>query len=139
MAARSLAEFVQWLASAPAGTTLSAASVHATLAPLVDAPAGPTSPVGASWRERLWIAPPETRLGVREVAEALGRPRSWVYRHTGRKCGRALLPHRKFEGELVFLAGELRAWLASPAGQGHQATTPPLRPPTRARPLRAIS
>jgi predicted DNA-binding transcriptional regulator AlpA len=65
-----------------------------------------------SWKERLWTAPAETRIGVRELAEALGRPRSWVYRRTGTKGNKAPLPHRKLDGELVFIVGEIRTWLA---------------------------
>jgi predicted DNA-binding transcriptional regulator AlpA len=60
-----------------------------------------------TWRERLWIVPAETRIGVAELTEALGRPRSWVYRHTSGKT----IPHRKLDGELVFVAGEIRAWI----------------------------
>ena len=60
-----------------------------------------------TWRERLWVAPAETRMGVRDVAEALGRPVSFVYRGTSTKT----IPHRKLDDELTFTAGELRAWL----------------------------
>lgn len=63
-------------------------------------------PVPATWRERLWTAPAETRLGVAEVCEAFGRPKSWLYRHTSA----GTIPHRKFDGELLFVVGELRAW-----------------------------
>jgi hypothetical protein len=49
---------------------------------------------------------------VCEAAEALGRPVSFVYRHTSEKsAGGARLPHRRLDGALVFLAGELRTWL----------------------------
>jgi predicted DNA-binding transcriptional regulator AlpA len=66
-----------------------------------------------SWRERLWTCPDETRLGVREVAEALGRPRSWCYRHTSKRSGLPLLPCRRLDGDLVFVASELREWIRS--------------------------
>lgn len=102
-----------WLQQAPAGTLVSAAAV---LEQLEDAPAvrpsasiAPTAPT--SWRERLWIVPAETRLGVVELMEALNRPKSWVHRHTSRASGVSLLPHRKLDGSLVFLAGEIRQWL----------------------------
>jgi hypothetical protein len=76
------------------------------------APEGPPEPVVQTWRERLWTVPAETRLGVHELAEALNRPKSWIYRRTGVKAeGR--IPHRKQGGELVFAAGEVRAWLRS--------------------------
>ena len=64
----------------------------------------------SSWRERLWTADPECRIGREELLEAVGRPRSWLYRHTNSKA-RCPIPHRKFDGELVFLVGEIRLWL----------------------------
>jgi hypothetical protein len=84
-----------------------------TLAGIVpESPSEPsTAPAEATWRERLWSVSPDVRLGVPEAAEAFGRPVSWVYRHTSAKSGLELLPHRRLDGELVFLAGELRAWI----------------------------
>ncbi len=81
-----------------------------SLAP-VPAPAPTNGTAPADWRECLWTCPEETRLGVREVAEALGRTKSWVYRRTGERSAKARLPHRKLDGELVFTAGELRKWI----------------------------
>ncbi len=77
------------------------------LKPVGEAP--PQAP--SSWRDRLWVVPPETRLGVREAAEALGRPASWLYRRTGPRSKAAPLPHRRLGGSIVFLAGELRQWV----------------------------
>ena len=69
---------------------------------------GSTTPgESTSWRERLWTCHPETRLGVEELCEALGRSKAFVYRHTRAKS----IPHRRLDGELVFVAGEIRAWL----------------------------
>lgn len=112
----SLESFIAWLDDAPDGTTIPVASLRSTLAALRNATPEPsiaTADVSpASWRERLWTVPPDTRLGVIETAEALGRPRSFVYRHTSEKsAGAARLPHRRLDGELVFVAGELRSWL----------------------------
>jgi hypothetical protein len=77
-------------------------------------PAGDGPPL-VTWREKLWTVPAETRIGVHELTEALGKPRSWVYRHTSPKAAEAagypLIPHRKLEGELIFVVGELRAWI----------------------------
>lgn len=75
-------------------------------------PAEKEGPV--SWRERLWTAHPETRLGVRELAEGLGKSRSWIYSRTGKSCPtRRRIPHSLDDsGELVFKAGEIRDWLA---------------------------
>jgi len=112
-----LRELVLWLETAPPGTTVPASSLAERLAPLVDrSPVPVTEPVPLTWRERLWIVPPETRLGVLEVAEAIGRPRSWVYRHTSKRSEKAPRPLRRLDGELVFTAGEIRAWV-----EGHEA------------------
>src|SRR5438552_7224467 len=47
----------------------------------------PVAPVPAvteqlPWSALLWVVPAETRIGRRELLAALGRPRSWLYRHT---------------------------------------------------------
>lgn len=82
-------------------------------------------PPAETWRERLWTCPAETRLGVRELAKALGRPVSWVYRSVSayryeragdgrRKKVRRQdqpLPHERLDGELVFRAGRVRCWI----------------------------
>jgi hypothetical protein len=98
-----VAELRRWLATAPPGTLVPARELLDALEVEPEPEAVASEP---TWRERLWTAPPETRLGVREVAEAVGRPVSWVYR------ARAL-PRRKLDGELIFLAGEVRDWVTS--------------------------
>lgn len=129
-----------WLRLAPPATLVPAADVLAALdqdEPAAPVPAEPADApaLPASWRERLWRVPAETRLGVVEVAEALGRPKSWVYRRTGpaaETAGVSPLPCRRLDGELVFVAGELRAWL-----QAHEVTVHappvPITPVTRLR------
>lgn len=67
----------------------------------------PASSSAPTWRERVWTVPGETLLGVDEVCEACGRPRSWLYRLTSTKK----IPHSKLDGAVVCKAGELRAWL----------------------------
>ena len=62
------------------------------------------------WTFLLWQADPETRIGRAELLEAVGRPASWLYRHTGLKAKHRIL-HRKLDGELIFLVGEVRRWL----------------------------
>jgi len=111
---RALGDLLRWLDSAPQGTTLSAASVREVLAEIeatdpVDLEPEPRreAEYEPTWRERLWVAPAETRIGVAELTEALGRPKSWVYRHTSAKT----IPHRKLDGELLFIVGEVRAWM----------------------------
>lgn len=109
-----LAGLLAWLQAAPPGTTIPAASLAELLANLpAAAPRSTPEPLQHTWREKLWLVPAETRLGVREVAEAIGRPVSWVYRRTSEKSDKAPLPFRKLDGELVFTAGEVRAWVES--------------------------
>lgn len=115
-----LPDLLTWLRAAPPGTMLLAAAVAEALANLPTATPAASEPFQVTWRERLWLVPSETRLGVREVAEALGRPASWVYRRTSEKSEKAPLPHRKLDGELVFMAGELRAWI-----EGHETMVVP--------------
>lgn len=106
---------LRWLRAAPAGTTIPAA----TLAELLDGaaaveptpPPPPSEPIEFTWRERLWLVPAETRLATRDVCEALDKSRSWLYGHLAEHRGPRRLPHRKLDGELVFVAGEVRAWL----------------------------
>lgn len=74
--------------------------------------AEPGAPVEWTWRERLWACPAETRLTVDDVAEALGRSPSWVYKRTAPSADpEDRLPARKAHGGLVFTAGELRTWI----------------------------
>ncbi len=116
---RSLPDVLALWAQLPPDTMLSAAAVVATLAPLVDAEpeaAAPPVTVNATptWATLLWIVPSETRLGRAEACEALGRSESWLYKHTaakGQQDASTRLPCRRLDGELTFLAGELRAWL----------------------------
>lgn len=63
-----------------------------------------------TWRERLWAAPAETRVGVAELVEALDVSESWVYSRT-KKDADDPIPHRKFGGTLQFIVGEVRAWI----------------------------
>jgi predicted DNA-binding transcriptional regulator AlpA len=83
----------------------------ANLAGLVADDDGSQKPALEPWTVRLWTCPFETRLGVRELAEAVNRPRSWVYRHTSLGGDLAPIPHRRLDGLLVFVAGEIREWL----------------------------
>jgi hypothetical protein len=60
-----------------------------------------------SWQERLWVVPNETRLGVAEVAEAVGRSKACVYRWTRLR----LIPVRRLDGELSFTAGDVKLFI----------------------------
>jgi len=108
-----LADLRNWLSNAPADTTLRADSMLALLNDIPNPPTliMPSPETIPTWRERLWITHPDTRIGTVELAEALGRPRSWIYRHTGPRSPCAPIPHRKLDGELVFLVGEVRQWV----------------------------
>ena len=109
-----LADVVAWCRQAPAGTRLDAHAVADMLASVDMDALHVVEPVTApeTWRERLWTCPEETRLGVREVAEALGRPRSFVYARTGPRSTDPI-PHRKIDGTIQFKADEIRHWLES--------------------------
>lgn len=109
-----------WLAGAPPGTIVPVEAVLAAMDAVDEsqgvqlrdlseqsADDGPTS---ETWRERLWRAPAETRLGANELCEALGRSKHWLYRHTGPSAENRI-PHRKLDGELVFAVGEVRTWI----------------------------
>lgn len=115
-APQTLAEFIHWLGLAPPNTSLGAKDLHALLVKLVGSSVAPVTAQPSvvpqpTWRERLVTAPADTRIGVAELAEAVGRTKSWVYRHTSAKSGAPILPHHKLDGELVFFVGEVRRWL----------------------------
>ena len=113
-------ELLAWCSKAPAGTRLDAKAVADILEAdtpsvahgLPDTGEKVSTAVQTSggWRATLWTVDADVRLGVREVAEALGRPASFVYSHTK---GLDAIPHRKLDGVLVFVAGELRAWICN--------------------------
>lgn len=71
------------------------------------------------WRVRLWTCPDDARLGVQELAEAVGRSADWVYRATSAthaaEHGRDPLPCSKLDGVNVFRAGAVRRWLEASA------------------------
>jgi predicted DNA-binding transcriptional regulator AlpA len=96
---------------ADSSVTLTAGTLRSWLADSGNVPAAVASP-DTDWRTRLWTCPPETRIGVPEVAEALGRGPDFVYRATSPRAARRL-PHRKLGGELVFVARDVRAWIES--------------------------
>lgn len=100
-----------WLEAAPPGTLIDARALAQLLPAGEVQTSGNPTPAPLTWRERLWTVPPETRIGMAELCEALGRPKSWVWRHTGPQSPGARLPHRKLEGELVFVVGELRQYV----------------------------
>ena len=105
---------------------LAAAVAERAAALVKPAPAPSPSAAPPSWRERLWVCDPATRLGVEELAEATGKPKSWVYAHTKKSCRCVPLPHRRLDGTLVFLAGELRPWLLAHERVVIAARTTPL-------------
>lgn len=70
-------------------------------------PATTHTPAPPSWRERLWTAPLDCRIGVVELAEALGRSKAFCYRLTRLKE----VPFRRLDGQLLFRVGDIRDWL----------------------------
>lgn len=121
MVMKSLRELVAWCARAPQGVRVPADLVAQlgeahfegdSALPEAHDPTTTASPVSEwTWRERVWTAPAETRLGLVEVAEALGRSRSWCYKRTGSEAGDGRLPVRKLDGEIIITVGELRTWI----------------------------
>ncbi len=76
----------------------------------VDPPISPETPPTKSWRTLLWDCPAEVRIGVSELCEAMGRPKSWCYKHTCASSANRI-PHRLLDGALVFLVGEIREFI----------------------------
>jgi hypothetical protein len=112
MGTKALSQMLDWLQAAPPNTSVDAAEMAARIAELVDVPDSMlVVPPELSWREKLWIVPEETRIGREELLEAVGRPASWIYRHTSSKADCVRIPHRKLDGDLVFVVGEVRRWL----------------------------
>ncbi len=114
---KTLAEVCDWLAEAPEGTTIPAAAMLSTIEDMSPVnsrenggPPDCSTALALTWRERLWLAPSETRIGTHELCEALGRSKHWLYRHTGPSAENRI-PHRKLDGELVFAVGEVRTWI----------------------------
>ena len=101
-----------------AGVTLQVAEIRVWLAEEPGASSSMPLPVDSgaqTWREKLWTCPPETRLGVSEVSDALDRSRNWTYRAVSparaRERGRDPLPCARLDGVLVFTAGAVRRWV----------------------------
>lgn len=69
-------------------------------------------PASLTWREKLWTAPPETRLTMKETCEALNMSEPTVRKHM---TGEDALPFRRMplgkNHQVVFLVGEVRDWL----------------------------
>ena len=108
---QTMSALVAWIRSAPAGAMVPLAAVESWLQLPVVTPEARSAAHSPSWREKLWTVAPATRLSLQELCEATGRPKSWVYRKTGSANNSNRLPHRKLDGELVFVAGEIRAWI----------------------------
>lgn len=111
-----LRDLRRWCSEAPAGTRVDASEL-AELLDQVEGGEAPERPASepaeraeTTWRERLWTAPAECRIGVEELSEALGRSPSWIYQRTQQDAD-PRLPHGKLSGSLVFRCGEVRAWL----------------------------
>ena len=110
---KGLNDLRRWVAQAPAGTMVSTEALVEML-DVSDHEPAPEMVKGAApplpWTFLLWTADPETRIGRAELLEAVGRPPSWLYRHTSQKA-KHRIPHRKLDREFIFLVGEVRRWL----------------------------
>ena len=108
-----LADFRSWLATLADAEAMGPARQVFDRLPedgSEETPPTDPGPLELGWREKRWLVPAETRFGITELCEALGRSQSWAYRRTGSKAEDPL-PHRLMDGQLVFTAGELRTWM----------------------------
>lgn len=80
----------------------------ATTTPAIEPSASPAAT--REWRERLHDVPDGTLLSVAELAQALGRPRSSIYRWAGPSAADRI-PSARVDGRLQFQAGDVRRWL----------------------------
>lgn len=113
-----LLDAVRWLEGAPNTTLVPASWARELLRDALTAqppeePQQIPTDRASDWRERLWHAPDEMRIGAKEVAAAVGKPISWVYRHTSAKSGYDLLPHRRIDNALTFTVGDIKAYIAA--------------------------
>jgi hypothetical protein len=106
---KTLSDLQAWAKGAPRGTLVPAETLAGLLADLDEGPAL-QAPEVTSWRLLLWTAPAECRIGKAELLEAVGRPASWLYRCSGR-AAKDRIPHRRLDGQLTFVVGEVRRWL----------------------------
>lgn len=83
--------------------------------------------VPKSWHERIWTAHSDIRLDVEQVAEAVNRPKSYIYK----QVSEGNIPHRKDGGVLVFRVGEIRQWIEDREVIQRSGPTAPPRPKRR--------
>lgn len=110
-----MADVVEWCSRAPQGTRLEARAFGEALEHVMDdddasrakEPSDPRPEDHLTWREKLWRVPGETRINVEQLAEALDRPTSFIYKRTASDD----IPHRKLFGVLAFRVGEIRTWI----------------------------
>ena len=105
---RTFSDLLIWLQASPPGTLVPVLAIVQALASAEPDVQPPAAREHQSWRERLWTCDPQTRIGCVELAEAVGRSKSWVYRCTSRKAKGPRIPHRLLQGELIFIVGEIR-------------------------------
>ena len=110
----------------PTGTLFSREGVLEILDRIATGPTGPSTGGVATngaprvedmpWPERLWVVPPDTRLGTQEIGEALRRSKSTIYHQSRRK--KDPLPVKKLHGGLLSItAGDLCAWIVRNEGR----------------------
>lgn len=129
-----LADVVRWLEQAPPGTTVPATAMLELLrdADAETAPAIAPDPANAAPLS-IWTCDPELRFGVKELASAIGRSASWIYHRTQEGVAdRDRLPHKRQDATLIFVAGEVRAYLLEHEQRIVKPTTPVV-PITRSR------
>ena len=101
-----------WLEECPPGTLVRAGEILARL-DASDVPNGihddltTYGKVGTTAAERLWSCPDQTRYTVTELAAALNRPKSYIYKHTANRT----IPFTKIDGQNTFIVSEVRRWV----------------------------
>jgi len=84
-----------------------AAAVRNETDKTLEPPITPVLPPNAAF----WTLPPETRVTVAQLAEMLGRPKSFIYRHIKPRNGCEPIPHRKLDGQIVVVLSQAREWV----------------------------
>jgi len=108
-----LSAVLRWLKQSPPGTLLSAHAIAERLesAGVESVEPTPAAPAILPPQALLWTLPADTRVNVSELAGMMGRPKSYVHRHTAKNGSCARIPHRRLDGVLTFVLSEVRDWI----------------------------
>ncbi len=114
----SIKDIIDTLGRLPAGTLIPIAELRAMLMQIPQdttiTQEQPAASEPQTWKEKVWIAAPETRLNIQELGEAISRSRSWIMTRLHPRLGSSLtpIPHRKLAGQIQFVVQEIRDWIS---------------------------